>query len=272
MMPIQAGVEAQAHANVIAFATLFLRPDLRVAAGGSGRLDRLPIADAHMEHLEFEARLCTPSTADSCANGGAANPNIARAQWERMLSATRLMRSNGVAVRGTEQTSAHIVQRYGRSNDNISSQAPVDAPPRSMDVAAFRMKRKLGTIDLAVHGTPFDVRIAASLELPIERVPSQDDVSERLLKRRWSFVFFGTLRCDFTKVEVLQGRKNTDAVHQVEIELLDAPSAIRNGISPAHVWAQIQELIAILAAAADGQRCKARYTLIRQRLQTRITI
>lgn len=271
MMPKEvAGPEA--HSNVVAFATLFLRPDLRVAAGGRGQLDRLPIVDAHMKHLEFEARLCTPLS-HSRANGGAANPNIARAQWERMLSATRVMRSsNGGVVRGAEQSSALIVQRYGHSNDNVSSQTPIDAP-HPTDAAAFRMKRKLGTIDLAAHGTPFDVRIAASLELPIERPLGQADVSERLLKRRWSFIFFGTLRCDFTKLEVLHGcRENADTVHQVEIELLDAPGAIRNGVSPARVWTQIQEVIAILAEAADGQRCNARYTLIRQRLQTRITI
>lgn len=255
-----AGDGGDTHARVVAFATLFLRPDLRA---GSGRLDRLPIVDAHMEHLEFEARLCTPST-----DNDVGNTNIARAQWERMLSAVRIMR-HGLALRGTEQSSVHVVQRYGRANDNISSQSSVDNP--HLD-ATYRMKRKLGTIDLAAHGTPFDVRIAASLELPVERQPSPASVSERLLKRRWSFVFFDTLRCDFTKLEVLQGRKNADAVHQVEIELLDAPGAIRNGLSPARVWTQMQELIAILSAAADGQRCEARYALIRQRLQTRVTI
>lgn len=251
-----------AQKRIIRFFELFLRPDLNRDTTVPGRLD---IYDAHLEHLEFEVRLCRPSR----ERPGGVDTNIPEAQWKRMLDAVRQM----LGRERDEAPAVQIVQRFGRTNENISSSHALDArvPP------TYRMKRKLGTLDLVAEGTPFDVRIAASLELPVREAPTDAQVTERLIKRRWSFVFFDALRCDFTQLEAMRERPSTTAAaavrfeHQVEIELLGAAETVRDGVCTRTVWSQIDHLVRVLAEAADHERCgDVRYAIIRQRLNTRV--
>jgi hypothetical protein len=252
------------HKRIIRFLQLFLRPDLhRDIGGATAAHDQLAIYDAHLEHLEFEVRLCKPSDGLSAA----VDTNIPDVQWQRMLGAVRTMLGRD----RDEAPSVQIVQRFGRTNENITSMHALD--PRVTPV--YRMKRKLGTLDLMAKGTPFDVRIAASLELPVRNAPSDTLVTERLIKRRWSFVFFDTLRCDFTQLETTSHANNAVVryEHQVEIELLNAAQSVRDGVCTRTAWSQIDHLVRVLAEAADTERCEAvQYSIIRQRLNTRVAV
>lgn len=249
------------HKRIVRFLQLFLRPDLHRDIGPG---KQLAIYDAHLEHLEFEVRLCKP--VDEQNRYGGVDTNIAEVQWQRMLGAMRMMLGRD----RDEPPSVQIVQRYGRTNENITSVHALDArvPP------TYRMKRKLGTLDLVARGTPFDVRLAASLELPVRNAPADALVTDRLIKRRWSFVFFDALRCDFTQLETTP---NNNAVvryeHQVEIELLNAAESVRDGLCTRMIWSQIDHLVRVLAEAADTERCDdVHYSIIRQRLNTRVAV
>lgn len=252
------------HKRIIGFLQLFLRPDLHRDIGSAhANNNTLAIYDAHLEHLEFEVRLCKPSEGLSAAG---VDTNIPEAQWQRMLGAVRTMLGRD----RDEAPSVQIVQRFGRTNENITSVHALD--PREAPV--YRMKRKLGTLDLVAKGTPFDVRIAASLELPVRNAPSDTLVTERLIKRRWSFVFFDTLRCDFTQLETTSHKNALVRYeHQVEIELLNAAESVREGVCTRTAWSQIDHLVRVLAEAADTERCgDVQYSIIRQRLNTRVAV
>jgi len=238
------------HKRAQEFSRVFLRPD---------QVATLPVGATHVaEHLEFEIRLCTPTL------DGSVNTCIARAQWERMLAALRIMR-----VRSTESKSVVTVNRYGRLNENITSVHTAQGEGTSD--GEYRLKRKLGTLDLGVRGSPFDVRLAASLELPLGDAsrPRDSEVTERLLKTRWSFVFFSMLRCDLTKLEPIQSHRS-EPKFQVEIELLDAARSVHDDIDVCAMWDHVREIIAILARAADTHHTTLEYVFIKQKLQTRI--
>ena len=228
------------------FLSTFIRPDL----------SQTGIQAIHLETLEFEARLCTPTN----GTRGGVNTNIPVVHYERMKTAMKTLTKHEPVY--TE----HIVERYGHTNDNITSS-------RAESEYTFRHKKKLGTLDMAATGTPFDIRLAASLELPVRNNPTSADVTSRLMKRRWSFTIGKNLRVDFTRLEFLSSNderrvtsQTPDDEYQVEIEIVDSHAAMRSGVSPDAIWTQMKELIAYLAEACDMQRNVVTYRFIKKRL------
>lgn len=249
--------------TVLRFICNFVRPDLCIML--SKQPNSLNIVSAQLQHLEFEIRLCKPSL------DGRVDPTVTHAQWDRMLSQVRIMRN-----RGPEVMQARMLNRYGRVNENVSSLHPYRDDDKTQPVE-YRMKRKLGTLDMAATG-PFDLRFAASLELPLDdaQKPSDAQVTERFLKSRWSFVFFSTIRCDFTRLDPVYRdagtfKVNRDTpIYQVELEIVDLKNAIDMGMDPKAIWKHVRELVSILVAAADGQRHNIKYSILKQRMYTRV--
>ncbi|KAJ1631359.1 ribonucleotide reductase [Pavlovales sp. CCMP2436] len=123
----------------------------------------------------------------------------------------------------------------------------------------------LYTLDMEAIGTGFDLRIAASLELPVSTAPPEFAATERILKRRWSFRH-GSLRIDFTKLHHIVASSDADPIHQLEIELVDVQRAVQQSLCVKGMWAEVKALVEALAEAADSQECTVHYKLIKQRM------
>ena len=230
------------------FISSYLRPDLAT------KPRELQVTDMSLRFLEFEARLCTPSRSNST------NTTISQAQYDRMIKAAMSLAKSSCIT-------TTILERYGHFNANITATRPDNG--FGVD---FRHKRKLGTLDIAMKGSPFDLRLAASLELPVKDKPTQRDVTERFTKERTALFMSNTLRLDFTKLvpfgtNTVGGGGAEAAVHQVEIEVIDVDSAMRSGVSPLVIWGEIKELVSFLSESCDmSSQRTITYSLIKQRI------
>lgn len=162
------------------------------------------------------------------------------------------------------------MQRYGKCNENIvSTQALTGNTAVEFGQKEFRLKRKLGTMDIHALGTPFDLRLAASLELPLANAPADADATQSFAKARWSFML-GMLRCDFTMLTPVD--TIGEPIHQVEIEIAHLRQMRTDGITASYAWSSITDIVKLLSNAADESPCtQVSYTPFKQKLYTRCT-